>query len=74
MAGMFESFVNLCVCAAGGYVAAGTLFSAAFAARGVDVVDPAARNAGFGFRLFIIPGTIFFWPLLLRRWMQAARS
>lgn len=74
MAGMFEQVVELCVAAAGIYAAAGALFAAAFAARGVNAVDPAARHSGLAFRLLIIPGVIAFWPLLLRRWVQAVRS
>lgn len=74
MAGMFEHVVELCVRVAAVYAAAGTLFAAAFVARGVNAMDPAACNAGIGFRLLIVPGVIVFWPLLLRRWVQAVRS
>jgi hypothetical protein len=51
------------------YLAVGLVFAIAFAARGVEVVDPAARNCTRGFRIVIVPGAIALWPLLLRRWL-----
>jgi hypothetical protein len=50
------------------YGVLGAAFSIAFVARGVDRIDPAARGAGWGFRLLILPGSALFWPLLARRW------
>jgi GNAT superfamily N-acetyltransferase len=52
------------------YLAVGLLFAAAFSARGARAVDPAARGAGWGFRLLIVPGAAAFWPLLALRWLR----
>lgn len=38
----------------------------------VDRRDAAARGAGAGFRLLILPGCVLLWPLLMK-WMRAAR-
>ena len=53
------------------YLAAGFVFAIPFVIKGVDKIDEGAHGSGIGFRLIIIPGTIVFWPLLLRRWMAA---
>ena len=73
MAAMFESFVSAVVLLATIYVVLGLAFAFAFAFRGVNAVDPAAREAGLGFRVLIIPGSVAFWPFLLRRWVEVAR-
>ena len=54
------------------YLLVGVLFGVAFVLRGVQAIDPAAENAGRGFRLIILPGVAAFWPLLLRRWLRKA--
>lgn len=45
----------------------GVLFATWFAWSGVARLDPHARDAGWGFRLVIVPGATIFWPLLLWR-------
>jgi hypothetical protein len=58
----------------GGYVAGGLLFAIPFALAGVKRIDPHAVHGSWGFRVVIIPGTIAFWPLLLRRWRTGVRK
>jgi hypothetical protein len=41
---------------------------------GVKKIDPHAAHASWGFRLLIIPGTMAFWPLLLRRWVTGVKE
>jgi hypothetical protein len=53
---------------AGLYVLLGALFAVPFALRGVGVVDPAAADSPWSFRLLITPGVIALWPLLAARW------
>lgn len=53
------------------YAAIGFLFALAFVSRGVQRVDQQASGTGFAFRCLIFPGSIAFWPLLLRRWLHA---
>ncbi len=52
------------------HVALGLLFGVPFVFRGVDRIDPAARGAGVGFRLLILPGVVALWPLLFLRWRR----
>ena len=52
------------------YFACGFLFAIPFIFAGVKKVDPHAAPGSWGFRLLIIPGTLAFWPLLLRRWLK----
>ena len=50
------------------YIACGLAFAPFFAWRGADRIDPAAKTAGLGFRLIILPGVVALWPVLLLRW------
>jgi hypothetical protein len=52
------------------YLAAGFLFAVPFVLLGVKKTDPRAAHGSWGFRLLIFPGTMAFWPLLLRRWKR----
>ena len=52
------------------YLACGFLFAIPFVVRGVKRIDPHAKHGSWGFRLLIFPGTLAFWPLLLRRWLK----
>ena len=50
------------------YLLCGLLFAIPFVLVGAKQIDPHAANGTWGFRLLIIPGATFLWPLLLRRW------
>lgn len=50
------------------YIACGLAFAPFFVWRGVGRVDPAAKSAGLGFRLIVLPGVVALWPVLLLRW------
>jgi len=54
----------------GAYLACGFAFAIPFALVGVKKIDPHAAHGSWGFRLLIIPGTMAFWPLLLKRWVS----
>ena len=54
----------------GAYLAVGLLFAIPFVLVGVRSIDPHAVHGSWGFRVLIIPGTMFLWPLLARRWMK----
>lgn len=47
------------------HAATGSLFALYFITKGVQQFDPAARNAGFAFRLMIFPGVATMWPLFV---------
>jgi hypothetical protein len=65
-----ETAARWIVGVAGAYLAIGLLFALAFAARGVERVDSAARGAGWGFRVLILPGAAALWPWLAVRWAR----
>ena len=56
------------------YLASGLLFAFPFVLGGVGKIDPHAARGSWGFRLLIIPGTIFLWPLLAHRWMRGIQQ
>jgi hypothetical protein len=56
--------------AAGIYLLCGLAFAIPFVLVGVGKIDPHAAHGSWGFRLLIIPGTMFLWPLLARRWAK----
>ncbi len=56
------------------YVACGLAFAPLFVWRGVGRVDDAAKSAGVGFRLLILPGVVALWPVLLRLWLPGRRA
>jgi hypothetical protein len=57
----------------GVYVLIGLLFAILFVIKGVDKIDEGAHGGSIGFRLIIIPGVMAFWPLLLKKWVQASK-
>lgn len=63
-----------CLILLGVYFASGLIFAIPFALVGVRKIDPHAAPGSLGFRLLIIPGTMAFWPLLLKRWMGGAHE
>ena len=67
---MFERIAVLSVDALSLYVALGVVFAVAFVWVGVKRIDSQAVGSGLGFRILIFPGSVAFWPLLLRRWAK----
>jgi hypothetical protein len=66
--------VNLILLIAGVYLIAGFVFVIPFVIKGVTKIDEGAIGSKWGFRLIIIPGTIVFWPLLLKKWMAVNKQ
>ena len=52
------------------YLVAGLVFAIPFVIKGVTKIDEGAKGSTWGFRIIIIPGTIVFWPVLLKKWMK----
>jgi hypothetical protein len=48
----------------------GAAFALPFVLVGAGKIDPHAAHGSWGFRLLIIPGTVFLWPLLALRWTR----
>lgn len=66
--------VTIILLLAAAYLCAGFLFAVVFVLKGVTKIDEGAIGSGWGFRLIIIPGTIVFWPLLLKKWIKIAQK
>ena len=71
---MFVFTINIILIITGLYLICGLLFAIAFVIKGVTVVDEGAHGATIGFRIIIIPATIIFWPVLLRKWLKANKK
>lgn len=60
------------VWAAGFYGALGGAFALYLLAHGLRRLDPAAAQAGLGFKLLLLPGLIALWPYLALRLARGA--
>jgi len=67
---MYEAIAILFVYSLYAYTALGVAFALAFVTVGVKRIDAQAVGSNVGFRLLIFPGSVAFWPLLLRRWVS----
>jgi uncharacterized membrane protein YeiB len=67
---VFERIAVLFVDALSLYLALGVVFAVVFVSVGVKRIDSQAVGTGVGFRILIFPGSVAFWPLLLRRWAR----
>ena len=56
------------------YLLAGVLFVIPFLLKGIVKVDEVAHGGSIGFKLIIIPGIIVFWPVLLKKWLNALKK
>ena len=52
------------------YCLAGIVISVLFLLFGIARADHAAKGASIAFRLTILPGLIFLWPIILGRWLS----
>jgi hypothetical protein len=59
---------------AGLYLFCGFIFAIAFVTKGVSIIDEGAHGGSIGFRIIIIPGTMIFWPLLLKKWLRTKKQ
>lgn len=71
---MFELIIIIMLLLVAVYLLCGVAFAIPFVLKGVDSIDEGAHGSGWGFRAIIIPGTIIFWPILLRKWIKAKRK
>jgi len=65
--------VGIVISVIGIYLLCGIFFAIPFVIKGVTVIDDGTQGAKLGFRIIIIPGTIIFWPLLLKKWVKAKK-
>jgi hypothetical protein len=66
--------VSIILILAAVYLAAGVVFAIPFVLKGVTKIDEGAHGATWGFKIIIIPGTIVFWPFLLKRWIRVSKT
>ena len=71
---MLEQVANALVHALYLYSAIGFLFAIPFVVKGVQRIDEEAVGAAWGFRVLIVPGSVAFWPMLLKRWLGGQRT
>ena len=70
-----EGIINIVLVTVGAYLICGFIFAIPFIIKGVTAIDPdGAHGTKWGFRLIIIPGTMVFWPLLLKKWIKALKT
>lgn len=65
-------FVQILLSGLAVYLVCGVAFAMPFAAFGAKQIDPHAAHGSWGFRVLILPGTVFLWPLLAKRWLSGA--
>jgi hypothetical protein len=71
---MLEQVANVLVHGLYLYGAIGFFFAIPFVVKGVQRIDEEAVGAGWGFRVLIVPGSVAFWPMLLKRWLGGQRT
>ena len=65
-----EPIIDALVLVGALYMLIGVIFAIPFSMLGVKKVDPSAAEGTWGFKLLIIPGVAFFWPLMAKRWLK----
>ena len=55
------------------YLLLGLIFAIPFVIKGAQKIDHGADGGSIGFRIIIIPGTMVFWPFLLKKWIKAVK-
>jgi len=71
---MVEMISTLLVTLLGVYGLIGILVALPFVLRGAGTLDTAATKGSLGFRILILPGAVALWPILLRKWVAAAKG
>lgn len=56
------------------YLACGFVFAIPFIIKGADKIDEGTHGATWGFRVIILPASIVFWPVLLKKWIAANKN
>lgn len=66
--------INLILWIVALYLCCGFVFALVFIFKGARVVDEGAHDSSIGFKIIIIPGTMVFWPVLLKKWIRASKN
>ena len=68
---MLITIVSFFLIAIAVYLFAGIVFTIFFQAKGLSKIDEGVHGSSWGFRIIIIPGSIIFWPVLFKKWVNA---
>ena len=71
---MAMTILNIILVIIATYLACGFVFAIPFVIRGADKIDEGTHGATWGFRIIILPASIVFWPLLLKKWISANKN
>ena len=71
---MAMTILNIILVIIATYLACGFVFAIPFVIRGADKIDEGTHGAAWGFRVIILPASIVFWPLLLKKWISANKN
>ncbi len=69
-----ETIVNACLQVLSLYLLIGLIFAGLFIWKGAAKIDEGVSGSTRGFKLIILPGVIFLWPLLLPKWIKKRNS
>ena len=53
------------------YALIGLIFYFPFIFKGMQKIDEGTRDTPLGFKILILPATLVFWPLLLKKWIAS---
>lgn len=56
------------------YMAVGVVFALLFVFSGAGRVDDSAQGASVFFKILIFPGSMIFWPFLLKKWIRSPKK
>jgi hypothetical protein len=56
------------------YLCCGFVFAIPFVLKGANAIDEGAHDTTWGFKMIIIPATMVFWPLLLKKWIASNKN
>jgi hypothetical protein len=56
------------------YFISGFVFAIAFVVKGAGEIDEGLHGASWNFRVIILPASMVFWPLLLKKWLAANKN
>lgn len=66
--------VNIILMIVAIYLCCGFVFAVPFVLKGANAIDEGAHETTLGFKIIIIPATMVFWPLLLKKWIASAKN
>ena len=71
---MATAILNMVLMIIAVYLICGLAFAIPFVLKGAGKIDEGTHGATWGFRVIILPASIVFWPLLLKKWIAANKN